>query len=533
MPAAGKAQWTTYAVALLVQGVPSVTALVVQVGDGAHRDISQRSASRTTAQAQVAPLDGVLVDIGATECPAGYRVMTETECSYGVHVNGADITTYSHSGCYHDNGGWPAQGCFLNGASSITATAGVLYYSTCTEYSALSKNGNYGICTAVQELLITVRPSQWLSLLEVTAYDAAGNTVAALGASMSSTKYWYRPASHCIDGNLGTWCHSDLGGSLKITYPTTTISRVVVDNFMTYPYRIQGASLNLSLGGQTLWSEQFSGIHASYEFVEPTPSPTPFPTPFPTPYPTTYPTAFPTPYPTAFPTPDPTLSPTPDPTPCPTAFPTPFPTPYPTPYPTFFPTLFPTAFPTPYPTLYPTLYPTFYPTPFPTAFPTASPTTSPTPTDPTPYPTAFPTPYPTAFPTPYPTAFPTPYPTAFPTLYPTADPTPHPTAFPTLYPTAFPTPYPTAFPTAFPTPYPTADPTPDPTPGPTVDPTFYPTSFPTPYPTAFPTRRCVFVARPLARRLAHPLGRSAARLPGMFPCHLALWQLLCAEAARA
>ncbi|CAK0844458.1 unnamed protein product [Prorocentrum cordatum] len=333
MPAAGKAQWTTYAVALLVQGVPSVTALVVQVGDGVHRDISQHSASRTTAQAQVAPLDGVLVDIGATECPAGYRVMTETECSYGVHVNGADITTYSHSGCYHDNGGWPAQGCFLNAGSS-TATVGWLYYSTCTEYSALSKNNAYGICTAVQELLITVRPSQWLSLLEVTAYDAAGNTVAALGASMSSTKYWYRPASHCIDGNLGTWCHSDLGGSLKITYPTTTISRVVVDNFMTYPYRIQGASLNLSLGGQTLWSEQFSGIHASYEFVEPTPSPTPFPTPFPTPYPTTYPTAFPTPYPTAFPTPDPTLSPTPDPTPYPTAFPTPFPTPYPTPYPT-------------------------------------------------------------------------------------------------------------------------------------------------------------------------------------------------------
>ncbi|CAK0908952.1 unnamed protein product, partial [Prorocentrum cordatum] len=158
MPAAGKAQWTTYAVALLVQGVPSVTALVVQVGDGVHRDIFQHSASRTTAHAQVAPLDGVLVDIGATECPAGYRVMTETECSHGVHVNGADITTYSHSGCYHDNGGWPAQGCFLNAGSS-TATVGWLYYSTCTEYSALSKNNAYGICTAITPPTASPTPS--------------------------------------------------------------------------------------------------------------------------------------------------------------------------------------------------------------------------------------------------------------------------------------------------------------------------------------------------------------------------------------
>eukprot|EP00959_Pyramimonas_sp_CCMP1952_P233429 4878648-Pyramimonas_sp.AAC.1 len=59
--------------------------------------------------------------------------MTETECSYGVHVNGADITTYVDSVCDDPVGYWPAQGCFLNGASSIAAMAGALYYSTSTE----------------------------------------------------------------------------------------------------------------------------------------------------------------------------------------------------------------------------------------------------------------------------------------------------------------------------------------------------------------------------------------------------------------
>jgi len=49
MPAAGKAPWTLFAVAILFQGVPDAIAIMVQVGDRVNHDIFEHNASRTSA----------------------------------------------------------------------------------------------------------------------------------------------------------------------------------------------------------------------------------------------------------------------------------------------------------------------------------------------------------------------------------------------------------------------------------------------------------------------------------------------------
>ena len=133
-----------------------------------------------------------------------------------------------------------------------------------------------------------------LHLREIYAFDAAGNEIQAINATMSSSQtnhevnlyecksclisdiFWQ--ASRCIDGNLTTFCHSQTADNegidpdpwLRIEYDLgVQISRVVVYNRDPDEYRmvrIKDATISIMDSNVVLWEDTFKDTQTVYEF---------------------------------------------------------------------------------------------------------------------------------------------------------------------------------------------------------------------------------------------------------------------------
>jgi len=107
-------------------------------------------------------------------------------------------------------------------------------------------------CTATARYIYIDLPNDWLNLNQVTAYDGSGAVIPAVNALLSSTHSALYPASHCIDGDTSTMCHSGSGSDnwLQIDLGSAKeISSVsIVNRLNCCGHRIDGATVSLYTG---------------------------------------------------------------------------------------------------------------------------------------------------------------------------------------------------------------------------------------------------------------------------------------------